>query len=63
MSEDGRALNTVIGLAVAGVSVTGVVSLLAALFLLLSGESVGAGLCFIGAALTFGFLANAVLGG
>lgn len=61
MTNDRRRLDSIIGLAALGSAVTGVVSLVAALFPLFSGEFLAAGVCLLAAALSFGLLANAVL--
>ncbi len=61
MTNDRRRLDSIIGLAALGSGVTGVVSLVAALFPLFSGEFLAAGVCLLAAALSFGLLANAVL--
>jgi hypothetical protein len=60
MSEDRRKLDTIIGLAAIGSSITGVASLIVAIFPFFNGEFVAAGACLIAAALSFGLLANAV---
>lgn len=61
MSNGRKRLDTIIGLAALGSSVTGVVSLVVALFPIFSGEFLAAGVCLLAAALSFGLLANAVL--
>lgn len=61
MDHNSDGLKRVIGLAMVGCGVTGVASLVAALFPFLSGEFVGAGLCLLAAAVSLGLLANAVL--
>jgi hypothetical protein len=61
MSEDRKKLDTIIGLATIGSSVVGVVSLIAAVLALASGEYLGMGACLMAAALSLGLLANAVL--
>jgi len=61
MSKDNKKLDTIIGLAALGSSITGVASLIAAIFPLFSGEFIGVGMCLTAAALSFGLLANAVL--
>lgn len=60
MSEDRRKLDTIIGLAAIGSSLTGVASLIAAIFPFVNGEFVAVGVCLTAAALSFGLLANAV---
>jgi hypothetical protein len=62
MSENRKKLDTIIGLAIVGSGVTGVASLIAALFPFFDRDFVAAGVCLIAAALSFGLLANAVLG-
>jgi hypothetical protein len=54
-------LNALMGLALIGGSVTGALSLVAALFPLFEGDFVGVGVCLVAAALSFGLLANAFL--
>jgi len=61
MTNDRRRLDAIIGLAALGSAVTGVVSVVVALFPLFSGEFLAAGVCLLAAALSFGLLANAVL--
>lgn len=61
MDKSNRGLNRVIGLAVAGSSIVGLVAFIAALYALFSGEAVAASLCFVAAAVALGLLANAVL--
>ena len=61
MSEDRKKLDAVIGLATIGSSIVGVVSLIAAVMALVSGEYLGTGMCLTAAALSLGLLANAVL--
>jgi hypothetical protein len=63
MSRDRKRLDTIIGLAALGSSITGVVSLIAALFPFFNGEFDAVGLCLIAAALSFGLLANALIRG
>jgi hypothetical protein len=61
MTNDRRRLDAIIGLAALGSAVTGVISLVVALFPFLSGEFLAAGVCLLAAALSFGLLAIAVL--
>lgn len=61
MSEDRTKLDTIIGLAAIGSSITGIASLIAAIFPFFNGEFTAMGACLIAAALSFGLLANAVL--
>ena len=61
MNQSSEGLERVIGLALVGCSITGVASLVAALFPFFSGEFVGAGVCLLAAAVSLGLLANAVL--
>ncbi len=56
-------VNSVIGIAVIGSAITGVAALLVALASALSGDWMAAGTCLIAAALAFGLLAGAFLGG
>lgn len=51
---------TMAGIVLAGGVTTGLVGLLAALFLLVSGAYLEAGLCLLAAAFSFGLLANAI---
>jgi hypothetical protein len=53
--------NTLIGLALIGSSITGAVSLVAALFPLTEGDFSATGIFLFAAALSFGLLANAML--
>lgn len=59
MSKDRKKLDTIIGLAALGSSITGVASLIAAIFPFFNGESLAVGACLTAAALSFGLLANA----
>ena len=61
MDDEQKRINTLIGLALVGSGITGVASLVMALFPLFSGDIGAAGLCLIAAALSFGLLANALL--
>ena len=61
MGENRRRSGTILGLALMGSAVTGVVSFIAALLPFLSGEFLAAGVCLTAAALSFGLLANTVL--
>ena len=61
MSEHRKTLNGMVALATLGSSVTGVVSLIAALFALSAGESVAASVSLTAAAISFGLLANALV--
>ncbi|HEX9676919.1 MAG TPA: hypothetical protein VJ345_05495 [Anaerolineales bacterium] len=54
--------NTIIGLASTGAAVIGLLSGVAALFPLFSGDFVAAGILLIASALSFGMLSIAVLG-
>lgn len=60
MAEQQRKVDNAPGLVALGGGITGIVSLVAAMFPFFSGDYVGAGLCLIAAALAFGLLANAV---
>ncbi|HUW95556.1 MAG TPA: hypothetical protein VMW58_07190 [Anaerolineae bacterium] len=62
MSGKSRATDSVLGVVVIGSVVTGVASLIAALFPFFSADFVGAGVLLIAAALSFGLLGVAVLG-
>ena len=62
MSGKSRATDSVVGVAVIGSVVTGVVSLLAALFPFFGADFAGAGILLVAAALSFGLLSLAVLG-
>jgi hypothetical protein len=61
MREHRRTLDGIMALAILGSSVTGVVSLIAALFALSAGESVAASVSLTAAALSFGLLTNALI--
>ena len=63
MNENDQKLDAMIGLATVGGGITGVASLVAALFALLSGDLVATGVCLVAAAVSFGLLANALLRG
>jgi hypothetical protein len=58
--KSNRLTNTIVGLAATGAAATGVVSGIAALFPLFSGEFLAAGVLLIAASLSFGMLAIAV---
>ncbi|MBN1581016.1 MAG: hypothetical protein JXA89_09965 [Anaerolineae bacterium] len=60
MKENRKLLDVIIGLAVIGCGITGIVSFFAAFFAF-SGGFAFAGVYLIAAALSFGLLANAVL--
>ena len=62
MSGKSRATDSVLGVVVIGSVVTGVASLIAALFPFFSADFVGAGVLLIAAALSFGLLGIAVIG-
>ena len=62
MSEKSRLGDSVVGVAVIGSVVTGVASLIAALFPFFSADFTGAGVLLIAAALSFGLLGMAVIG-
>ena len=61
MREHRRAVDGIMGLAILGCSLTGVVSLIAALLALFAGEFIAASVSLTGAALAFGLLANALI--
>lgn len=52
---------SIAGLAIIGTCITGVASLVAAIFTFLNGDFAAGGICLLAAALSFGLLANAVL--
>ena len=54
-------VNNVIGIAVLGGAITGIVALVVALIATLDGEWVATGVCLVAAALSFGLLAGALL--
>jgi hypothetical protein len=56
-------VNSLIGIAVIGAVITGIAGLLAALASVIGGDWLAAGACLIAAALAFGLLASALLGG
>ena len=62
MSDKRRVGDSIVGVAVIGCVVTGVASLIAALFPFFSGDFTAAGVFLIAAALSYGFLGMAVLG-
>ncbi|MGB3713328.1 MAG: hypothetical protein WA996_02755 [Candidatus Promineifilaceae bacterium] len=62
MKEDNRLVGTIIGLALIGAAVIGVVSFIAAFFPFFSEDYAAAGLMLIASALSFGLLSIAVLG-
>ncbi len=59
--KNSRSLNSIIGLALTGSLLTGLVGFIAGLIALLAGEPIAAGTCLISAALAFGLLINAIL--
>lgn len=61
MNQSQNKLGTTIGLVTLGGSVSGVASLVAALFPFFDGDYAGAGMCLLAAAMSFGLLANALL--
>lgn len=61
MNEEQKSASSIVGLAVLGSLITGFVSIAAALFLFITSEFVGAGVCLTAAALSFGLLVNAIL--
>ena len=61
MDNEHKKFNTLIGLASVGSGITGVASLVYALFPLFDGNYSAVGLCLIAAAFSFGLLANALL--
>jgi hypothetical protein len=61
MSKDHQTLGSMIGVAVFGGAITGIVGLVVGLGAAIVGEPVAAGLALVASALSFGLLANAVL--
>ena len=61
MSDERKRQDTLIGLTIMGSGITGVASLIVALFPLFDGDFVAVGVCLIAAALAFGLLAHALL--
>ena len=61
MKEKRRVLDALMGLAALGCAITGVVSLVGALWPLVSADYVAASVCLAAAALAFGLLTNALL--
>ena len=61
MKQNRNRLDAVVGTALLGSSITGVVSFVAALFPFFGGDHVAVGLCLIAAAISFGLLSLAVL--
>jgi hypothetical protein len=61
MSEKGRWVGTLMGIALLGGAVTGIASLVTALISILAGDWAAAGICFMGSALAFGLSARALL--
>lgn len=62
MNSDKRLVNTLIGLALIGAAVIGVLSFVAALFPFFSEDYAAAGLMLIASALSFGLLSIAIIG-
>jgi hypothetical protein len=60
MDEGRKVSNTIIALAAVGSAITGVISFIAALVPYFEGDFIGAGLCLLAAAFSFGLLANAL---
>ncbi len=63
MQDKSGWVNSLVGISTIGGVITGIVGLLIALVSVLSGEWLAAGACLIAAALAFGLLAGALLGG
>ena len=61
MSKDHKTLGSMIGIAVFGGAITGIVGLVVGVGAAMVGEPVAAGIALVAAALAFGMLANAVL--
>ena len=61
MSKDHKTLGWMIGIAVYGTIIAGIAGIVVGVATALTGESVGAGLALVAAALSFGLLANALL--
>jgi hypothetical protein len=59
--EEGRPLNMLIALAMLGSAITGTLALIAALWVLIQGEALAAGLCLLAAAVAYGLLAMSIL--
>jgi hypothetical protein len=62
VSEKSRSVDSVVGVAVIGSVVTGVASLIAALFPFFGADYAAAGMLLIAAALSFGLLGIAIIG-
>ena len=60
MRKDLNRAQTIGGIAVVGAATTGILSLIIALFPLIRGDYLAAGVCLLAAAFSFGLLANAV---
>lgn len=63
MQDKSGWVNSLVGISTIGGVITGIAGLLVALVSVLSGELLAAGACLIAAALAFGLLAGALLGG
>jgi hypothetical protein len=61
VSKDHKTLGSMIGIAVFGGAITGIVALVVGIGAAMVGEPVAAGIALVAAALAFGMLANAVL--
>jgi hypothetical protein len=58
---NGRLIETIVAIAVYGGSITGVISFIVAIILLINDDSLSAAFSFVAAAVSFGLLANALI--
>ncbi len=63
MRQQPQWLNSLIGIGAVGSAVTGILSFLLAVVSAITGSFSAAGICFIAAALAFGLLLKALVGG
>jgi hypothetical protein len=58
---NGRLIEAIVAIAVYGGSITGVISFIVAIILLINDDSLSAAFSFVAAAVSFGLLANALI--
>jgi hypothetical protein len=61
MKDDSKRIDLLVGLAIVGGSATGLISFIAGIVGLFTGQLAAAGACLTACALSFGFLTNALL--